>query len=176
MKKGLKLWIVLVAIFWFLMIWIKTNNANAASQYTISLSLTSGGKTSDCTWANYSYSTWISIGEQTLTKANSLSCDLYATTTEIVRLQSSNLVNWSVTISSGNLTLSNSATSVSSWFLSSYHKTVTDSALNSQVQVFNKPANKIWQFVQSETIKVKIPAWTPAWTYNGTLTISIAAS
>ena len=164
----------LVAL-WLIIMWFRSNNTNAAD-YTITLNLNSGG-TSTCTRANYSYTTGAAISQVTVTQDNNLSCNLYASTLENVYLKSTDLTqSSSVKIWSWNVKLTSSWTSLSAWFETSYHQTVTDKALSTQQKVFAKPANKIWTFEQKETIKITIPAGSPSGTYTGTLTVSITAS
>lgn len=176
-KKLLKIGVLCCALLSCVFV-LSTQNTEAASVKTAKVKLTDG--TSTCTWVDFDFwSATVSGVAQTKTTSWTINCTFKKSTGEKVTYKLADMVNTdssSYSIAATNVQLkANAATLVAGNVptitdLSSF--TAFASSTTTQ-KIYHRAYNEIWSMSQKVELKLTIPAWTPAWTYSGAITLDI---
>lgn len=179
MKKGLKLWMLAVALVATATAVISTWKVNAdqdsSNQVQVVIGKYNDGNNT-CSWGNFLFNFTASTEDQTDSTWNVFECKFGNSAQKTVTLQ----LQWDLTSTSGDVT------SVISWSnvkVSNTVRTKTPDSLWSNTAInnswatalqtlFDKAEKTIWDASWTVNIEVTVPGWKPDGTYNGTLVLT----
>ena len=167
MKKITKIWILTL---W--LVALTSSLFTNAEKKTVSLTLNPWSNT--CSIVDYAFGTKdaavtaVSLGELT----GAISCTFLQNSWATVSLSLSNLTGGGNTIPyTGFQFKVDQATS--QWQISNLQAKAYTTFASSNISIYTKEANKLWKWTSVLTLSWTIPAWTPAWTYQGELNLTI---
>lgn len=182
MKKWLKIWMLTMAFLAAMTTVISTGKVEAqaadpdTSNYVrVSINAYNNWQ-NDCSGTNYIFNFTGSTQEQTDSKTGTITCVLGNKTWQAITLQ----LSWDLTaewvdlpIPRGNISFTNGTWTRVPEDLGTAWEPWTSAFGDTPKTLFNKAGNKIWDASGTNlTIEVKVPAWQPDGTYQGTLVLT----
>jgi hypothetical protein len=177
MNKITKIWVLWLALCW-LVVALNVKAATWDVKTEVSLKLTNGENS--CELEDYKLGTkWVSLSNQTTDQVtHSVNCTFLNSNAARVQFDMSDLVNtWDTTkiIEDDNFSGSMAWVSVT-WTLNATAATVAEFNIGNPHVVYVKNANTAWVWSGNLTIQGTIPGSTPAWTYTGSLDLTLQAT
>lgn len=181
MKKGLKLWMLAVALLATMTAVISTGKVEAendtSNKVTVQIDAYNEWKT-QCTWSSYTFNYESNFAEHTEVETWFVTCKFWNQTWSTVTLQLSwDLVHnteASINIPKENVKLKNGSWNAIPTTLGTAPSNTTYQDLSTNpVTLFNKNIKLVWDASWTNLeIQVTIPAWQPGGTYEGTLVLT----
>ena len=170
MKKLAKVWVLCLALATLL----TALHTSAVVVDTKQVTLTIYEWSSTCVLNDYTFFELQASPSDQMTEAliGSMTCSFLENSADIVTLTMSNLysnIGISIPASGFNAQISSGVVQWSIWNL--VDQTIVSLA-NSQ-EIYSKDEYTIWEWTGTLTLQWIIPGWTPAWTYTGSLHLTL---